>query len=162
MDNTSCKRNLTPIIESFLIVHQVFHTGLFKYLSPVAGTSKCTERWSVYQPSTCNSCPGLRKFIGLYYVRMVTATRWVHVQHNNYIGRITCLLSFPPLIRGFLVNINIGEIQGAYQIKVTTTALALLISTRHPELSRIEVNGHLVKVLPLQVYLVLSRSYLVW
>ncbi|RLM65862.1 importin-9 isoform X2 [Panicum miliaceum] len=34
---------------------------------------------------------------------------------------------------------------GAYQIKVTTTALALLISTRHPELSKIEVQGHLIK-----------------
>nr|TKW06163.1 hypothetical protein SEVIR_7G224100v2 [Setaria viridis] len=38
-----------------------------------------------------------------------------------------------------------GEIQGAYQIKVTTTALALLISTRHPELSKVEVQGHLIK-----------------
>uniref|UniRef100_A0A0D3GF91 Importin-9 central HEAT repeats domain-containing protein n=1 Tax=Oryza barthii TaxID=65489 RepID=A0A0D3GF91_9ORYZ len=38
-----------------------------------------------------------------------------------------------------------SEIQGAYQIKVTTTALALLISTRHPELSRIEVQGHIIK-----------------
>ncbi|KAM0908835.1 hypothetical protein ACQ4PT_015180 [Festuca glaucescens] len=41
------------------------------------------------------------------------------------------------------------EIQGAYQIKVTTTALAFLICTRHPELSRIEVNGHLVKIFSL-------------
>lgn len=71
---------------------------------------------------------------------------------QNTIPGIMCLLSFFLLIRGFLVNINIGEIQGAYQIKVTTTALALLISTRHPELSRIEVNGHLVKVLPLEEY----------
>uniref|UniRef100_A0A0E0A822 Importin N-terminal domain-containing protein n=1 Tax=Oryza glumipatula TaxID=40148 RepID=A0A0E0A822_9ORYZ len=38
-----------------------------------------------------------------------------------------------------------SEIQGAYQIKVTTTALALLISTRRPELSRIEVQGHIIK-----------------
>nr|CAB3488054.1 unnamed protein product [Digitaria exilis] len=38
-----------------------------------------------------------------------------------------------------------SEIQGAYQIKVTTTALALLVSTRHPELSKIEVQGHLIK-----------------
>ncbi|XP_022724953.1 importin-9 isoform X2 [Durio zibethinus] len=38
-----------------------------------------------------------------------------------------------------------GEIQGAYQIKVTTSAFALLLSTRHPELSNINVQGHLIK-----------------
>ncbi|XP_010262045.1 PREDICTED: importin-9 isoform X2 [Nelumbo nucifera] len=38
-----------------------------------------------------------------------------------------------------------GEIQGAYQIKVTTTALALLLSTRHVELSKIYAQGHLIK-----------------
>ncbi|PKU87534.1 hypothetical protein MA16_Dca018065 [Dendrobium catenatum] len=38
-----------------------------------------------------------------------------------------------------------GEIQGAYQIKVTTTALALLLSSRHEELVKVNVNGHLIK-----------------
>lgn len=38
-----------------------------------------------------------------------------------------------------------GEIQGAYQIKVTTTALALLLSSRHAELAKINVQGHLIK-----------------
>ncbi|THU58040.1 hypothetical protein C4D60_Mb03t09960 [Musa balbisiana] len=38
-----------------------------------------------------------------------------------------------------------GEIQGAYQIKVTTTALALLLSTRHVELAKINVQGNLIK-----------------
>ncbi|KAL2542771.1 ARM repeat superfamily protein [Abeliophyllum distichum] len=38
-----------------------------------------------------------------------------------------------------------GEIQGAYQIKVTTTALALLLSTRHVELGNVNVQGHLIK-----------------
>ncbi|CAA0828812.1 ARM repeat superfamily protein [Striga hermonthica] len=38
-----------------------------------------------------------------------------------------------------------GEIQGAYQIKVTTTALALLLLTRHVELGNINVKGHLIK-----------------
>nr|XP_043606256.1 importin-9 [Erigeron canadensis] len=38
-----------------------------------------------------------------------------------------------------------GEIQGAYQIKVTTTALALLLSTRHVEFGSINVQGHLMK-----------------
>ncbi|PON44541.1 Coatomer beta subunit [Parasponia andersonii] len=38
-----------------------------------------------------------------------------------------------------------GEINGAYQIKVTTTALALLLSTRHAELAKVNVQGHLIK-----------------
>ncbi|KAK9105467.1 hypothetical protein Scep_022311 [Stephania cephalantha] len=38
-----------------------------------------------------------------------------------------------------------GEIQGSYQIKVTTSALALLLSTRHAELAKICVKGHLIK-----------------
>ncbi|XP_020264447.1 importin-9 isoform X2 [Asparagus officinalis] len=38
-----------------------------------------------------------------------------------------------------------GEIQGAYQIKVTTTALALLLSTRHVEMAKVNVQGHLMK-----------------
>ncbi|OVA12506.1 hypothetical protein BVC80_9011g12 [Macleaya cordata] len=38
-----------------------------------------------------------------------------------------------------------GEIQGSYQIKVTITALALLLSTRHAELAKIHVQGHLIK-----------------
>eukprot|EP00257_Ricinus_communis_P014416 XP_015572081.1 importin-9 isoform X2 [Ricinus communis] len=38
-----------------------------------------------------------------------------------------------------------GEIQGAYQIKVTTTALALLLSTKHAELGKINVQGYLIK-----------------
>ncbi|XP_077222247.1 ARM repeat superfamily protein isoform X1 [Tasmannia lanceolata] len=38
-----------------------------------------------------------------------------------------------------------GEIQGAYQIKVTTTALALLLSTQHVELAKIHVQGHIIK-----------------
>ncbi|KMT08396.1 hypothetical protein BVRB_6g140740 [Beta vulgaris subsp. vulgaris] len=38
-----------------------------------------------------------------------------------------------------------GEIQGSYQIKVTTTALALLLSTRHVELAKNFVQGHLIQ-----------------
>ena len=38
------------------------------------------------------------------------------------------------------------EIQGAYQIKVTTTALALLLSTRNPHLAQISVQGQITKV----------------
>lgn len=42
--------------------------------------------------------------------------------------------------------LSAGEIQGAYQIKVTTSALALLLSTRHVELAKINVQHHLIKV----------------
>ncbi|CAJ1932166.1 unnamed protein product [Sphenostylis stenocarpa] len=38
-----------------------------------------------------------------------------------------------------------GDVQGAYQIKVTTSALALLITSRHNELEKIHVQGHLIK-----------------
>lgn len=38
-----------------------------------------------------------------------------------------------------------GEMQGAYQIKVTTTALALILASRHSELSKIHVQGQLVQ-----------------
>ncbi|XP_030512692.1 importin-9 isoform X1 [Rhodamnia argentea] len=38
-----------------------------------------------------------------------------------------------------------GEIQGSYQIKVTTTALALLLSTMHGELGKINVQGYLIQ-----------------
>lgn len=40
----------------------------------------------------------------------------------------------------------IGEIQGSYQIKVSTTALALLLASGHPQLSLIYVQGHILKV----------------
>ncbi|XP_047964130.1 importin-9 [Salvia hispanica] len=38
-----------------------------------------------------------------------------------------------------------GEVQGSYQIKVTTTALALLLLTRHTELGNVNVQGYLIK-----------------
>uniref|UniRef100_A0A7I4DD79 Importin N-terminal domain-containing protein n=1 Tax=Physcomitrium patens TaxID=3218 RepID=A0A7I4DD79_PHYPA len=37
------------------------------------------------------------------------------------------------------------EIQGSYQIKVSTTALALLLASGHPQLSQIYVQGHIIK-----------------
>ncbi|GLT34530.1 hypothetical protein SLA2020_090390 [Shorea laevis] len=37
------------------------------------------------------------------------------------------------------------EIQGSYQIKVTTRALALLFSTKHAEITKVNVQGHLIK-----------------
>ncbi|KAG6426161.1 hypothetical protein SASPL_110379 [Salvia splendens] len=38
-----------------------------------------------------------------------------------------------------------GEVQGSYQIKVTTTALALLLLTRHTALGNVNVQGYLIK-----------------
>lgn len=39
-----------------------------------------------------------------------------------------------------------GEIQGAYQIKVTTSALALLLSIQNPHLAQMSVQVQLTKV----------------
>jgi len=82
---------------------------------------------------------------------MVTTTRQVftwqyHILNTEFNLPFFVSLNMVPWKISF-----IGEIQGAYQIKVTTTALALLISTRHPELSKIEVQGHLIKVLLLGI-----------
>ena len=48
-----------------------------------------------------------------------------------------------------------GEIQGSYQIKVTTTALALLLACGHPQLSQVYVQGHIIKVWKLMCRLAL-------
>ncbi|AQL03057.1 ARM repeat superfamily protein [Zea mays] len=91
---------------------------------------------------------------GLKSSLIVIIARLVHMSAPNVDGFINLLLSIPA--QGYdnsLVYIMSEwsqlqgkcEIQGAYQIKVTTTALALLISTRHPELSKVEVQGHLIK-----------------
>ncbi|CAO2043457.1 unnamed protein product [Urochloa humidicola] len=89
---------------------------------------------------------------GLKSSLIVIIARLVHLSVPNVDQFINLLLSIPA--QGYdnsLVYIMSvwsqlqGEIQGAYQIKVTTTALALLISTRHPELSKVEVQGHLIK-----------------
>ncbi|XLR46069.1 hypothetical protein HN51_030155, partial [Arachis hypogaea] len=40
---------------------------------------------------------------------------------------------------------KLGEIQGAYQIKITTTALALLLASRHNKLAKVNILGHLIK-----------------
>jgi hypothetical protein len=42
-----------------------------------------------------------------------------------------------------IVAYRSGEIQGAYQLKVSTTALALLLASGHPSLASINVQGQL-------------------
>jgi len=89
---------------------------------------------------------------------IVIIARLVHLSVPNVDQFINLLLSIPAqgndnslaYIMSVWSQLQ-GEIQGAYQIKVTTTALALLISTRHPELSKIEVQGHLIKVMLLGI-----------
>ncbi|KAF0904147.1 hypothetical protein E2562_032418 [Oryza meyeriana var. granulata] len=89
---------------------------------------------------------------GLKSSLLVIIARLVHLSAPNVDQFINLLLAIPA--EGYNNSFAYimsewsqlqGEIQGAYQIKVTTTALALLISTRHPELSRIEVQGHIIK-----------------
>lgn len=89
---------------------------------------------------------------GLKSSLIVIIARLVHLSSPNVDQFINLLLSIPA--QGYdnsLVYIMSewsqlqGEIQGSYQIKVTTTALALLVSTCHPELSKFEVQGHLIK-----------------
>jgi len=95
---------------------------------------------------------------GLKSSLIVIIARLVHLSVPNVDQFINLLLSIPA--QGYDNSLAYimsvwsqlqGEIQGAYQIKVTTTALALLISTRHPELSKIEVQGHLIKVMLLGI-----------
>ncbi|KAL2904939.1 Importin-9 [Bienertia sinuspersici] len=52
-----------------------------------------------------------------------------------------------------------GEVQGSYQIKVTTSALALLLSSRHEELTKNFVQGHLVQVLFVSVVSITRYRY---
>jgi hypothetical protein len=110
-----------------------------------AGTSECTKCWSVHQSFAFYPCPRIWQFTCLYYVSLVRATRQVFTCIVSYSE--SCILFYFSKYNYIVHIFFIGEIQGAYQIKVTTTALALLISTRHPELSKIEVQGHLIKVL---------------
>ncbi|KAH9707670.1 Importin N-terminal domain-containing protein [Citrus sinensis] len=70
---------------------------------------------------------GLRSSLLLIFARLV------HMSAPNVEWFINMLMTIPS--EGY------GEIQGAYPIKVTTTALALLLSTRHPELAKINVQG---------------------
>ncbi|KZV50076.1 importin-9 [Dorcoceras hygrometricum] len=66
--------------------------------------------------------------------------------HQNSFAYLKCELKNCLLHPEFVIKVYFsGEIQGAYQIKVTTTALALLLLTGHVELGNIKVQGHLTK-----------------
>ncbi|KAH9772089.1 Importin N-terminal domain-containing protein [Citrus sinensis] len=82
---------------------------------------------------------GLRSSLLLIFARLV------HMSAPNVEWFINMLMTIPSeaygIIELFVFHCKTGEIQGAYPIKVTTTALALLLSTRHPELAKINVQG---------------------
>ncbi|XP_026658254.1 importin-9 isoform X2 [Phoenix dactylifera] len=89
---------------------------------------------------------------GLKSSLIVILARLVHLSSPDVDQFINLLLTIPA--KGYESSFAYvmsewtklqGEIQGAYQIKVTTTALALLLSTRHVELAKINVQGHLIK-----------------
>ncbi|XP_057528607.1 uncharacterized protein LOC130807420 isoform X4 [Amaranthus tricolor] len=89
---------------------------------------------------------GLRNSLLLVFARLV------HMSTPNIGQFIDLLVSIP--VDGYSNSFAYvmsawvkqqGEIQGSYQIKVTTTALALLLSTRHVELEKVFVQGHLIQ-----------------
>ncbi|KAJ0037329.1 hypothetical protein Pint_23386 [Pistacia integerrima] len=89
---------------------------------------------------------GLRNSLLLIFARLV------HISAPNVEQFINLLISIPAegYDNSFAYVMSEwtkqhGEILGAYAIKITTTALALLLSTRHPELAKINVQGHLIK-----------------
>ncbi|KAL9668039.1 hypothetical protein QQ045_002411 [Rhodiola kirilowii] len=99
----------------------------------------------VRRMQTCQIA-GLRSSLILIFARLV------HMSVPDVNQFINLLLTVP--VEGYENSFSYvmsewakqqAEIQGAYQIKVTTTALALLLSTRHAELSKINVQGQLIK-----------------
>ncbi|KAH7569912.1 hypothetical protein JRO89_XS05G0017400 [Xanthoceras sorbifolium] len=92
---------------------------------------------------------GLRSSLLLIFARLV------HISAPNVEQFINLLISIPAEghANSFAYVMSewteqqgkIWEILGAYQIKVTTTALALLLSTKHAELTNINVQGHPIK-----------------
>ncbi|XP_043813224.1 importin-9 isoform X2 [Manihot esculenta] len=89
---------------------------------------------------------GLRSSLLLIFARLV------HMSVPNIEQFIDMLISIPAegYENSFVYVLSEWtkqqvEIQGAYQIKVSTTALALLLSTRHAELGKVNVRGHLLK-----------------
>ncbi|KAM0933989.1 putative armadillo-like helical protein [Dioscorea sansibarensis] len=88
---------------------------------------------------------------GLKSSLLVILARLVHLCASNVDWFITLLLSVPAKGHDNALSYVMSEwtrqqeIQGAYQIKVTTTAFALLLSTRNLELGKINVQGYLIK-----------------
>ncbi|XP_041010366.1 importin-9 isoform X1 [Juglans microcarpa x Juglans regia] len=95
------------------------------------------------------------QIVGLRSSLLLIFARLVHMSSPNVEQFIDLLVSIPAegYDNSFAYVMSEwtkqqGEIQGAYQIKVTTSALALLLSTRHVELAKINVQHHLIKTAP--------------
>ncbi|KAG2706796.1 hypothetical protein I3760_05G118900 [Carya illinoinensis] len=95
------------------------------------------------------------QIVGLRSSLLLIFARLVHMSSPNVEQFIALLVSIPAegYDNSFAYVMSEwtkqqGEIQGAYQIKVTTSALALLLSTRHVELAKINVQHHLIKTAP--------------
>ncbi|GAB2226534.1 hypothetical protein Droror1_Dr00022344 [Drosera rotundifolia] len=92
------------------------------------------------------------KIAGLKTSLLLVIARLVHASSPNTVEFIELLMTIPAdgyenaftYIMLEWVKMQ-GEMQCAYQIKVTTTALTLLLSTKHGELARVNVQGHLIK-----------------
>ncbi|KAL5725979.1 uridine/cytidine kinase [Ranunculus cassubicifolius] len=89
---------------------------------------------------------------GLKNSLMLIFARLVHMSSPNVDHLIDLLTRLP--VEGYENSLSYvmsewtkqqGEILGSYQIKVSTSALALLLSTRHPELGKIQVQGHIIQ-----------------
>lgn len=89
---------------------------------------------------------GLRNSILLIFARLV------HLSAPNVGQFIDLLVTIPA--KGYENSLAYvmsewtkqqGDIHGAYQIKVTITALCLLLASRHPELVKVYCQGHLIK-----------------
>eukprot|EP00256_Glycine_max_P068234 XP_025982829.1 importin-9 [Glycine max] len=77
---------------------------------------------------------------------VVTAGRcWVQGRAAVFCAVRSPRCAFAIEYRVGLDRMIVGQIMGAYQIKVTTSALALLLTSRHNELAKIYVQGHLIK-----------------
>ncbi|KAI3699168.1 hypothetical protein L2E82_43257 [Cichorium intybus] len=77
------------------------------------------------------------------HIRDLVAALVRRMQSCQIAGLRSSLLLIFARLNG--LNSKAREIQGAYQIKITTTALALLLSARHVEFGNINVQGHLIK-----------------
>eukprot|EP01018_Ginkgo_biloba_P014674 Gb_41282 [translate_table: standard] len=92
------------------------------------------------------------QILGLKNSLLLVFARLVHLSAPNVGQFIDLLITVPA--KGYENSLAYvmsewtkqqGEIHGAYQIKVTTTALCLLLASRHPELVKVYVQGRLIK-----------------
>ncbi|CAM6086065.1 unnamed protein product [Calypogeia fissa] len=94
------------------------------------------------------ACIRSTELIALKTSLVLVIARLVHMSSPNVGQFIDLLVTLPVDYNAleFLMSQwtkHQGDIQGSYQIKVSTTALALLLASGHPSLGSITVQGHL-------------------